>query len=152
MIDGGSNVCITGNLNSLLDVVDIEPITISVAIEGSPTSYDDCITKWGLLPLSLSDGTTYYQTCFYCANMVETIISPAAVLALSDVFYSWTQDGFKDPSKPGSIRFLSHDGLVSMHFPLTCNDGLYYCNTDVYTVDRDPIRIQCRRTTTTPPY
>jgi hypothetical protein len=60
MIDGGSNICVTGDLGSLLDVVDIKPITISVALEGSSTSYDDCIIKQGLLPMSLSDGTTYY--------------------------------------------------------------------------------------------
>jgi hypothetical protein len=75
MIDGGSNVGVTGNLGSLLDVVDIEPITILVALKGAPESYNDCITKRGLLPLSFSNGTTYYQMCFYCANMVETIIS-----------------------------------------------------------------------------
>ncbi len=65
MIDGGSNVCITGDLGSLLDVVDIKLITILDALEGSPTSYNDCTTKQGLLPLLLSNGTTYYQTCFY---------------------------------------------------------------------------------------
>jgi hypothetical protein len=56
MIDGGSNVCVTGNLESLLDVVDIEPITILVAlkVKGAPESYNNCITKQGLLPLSLS--------------------------------------------------------------------------------------------------
>jgi len=139
MVDGGSNVCVTGNIGSLLDVVDIEPISISVALEGSPSSFDDCITKRGVLPLSLSDGTTYFQTCFYCANMVETIISPAAVLSSSDVFFRWTQDGFRDPTIPGSLRFTSHDGLLSMHFPLRCRDGLYYCDTDVYTIDRDPV-------------
>jgi len=79
LIDGGSNVCVTGDLNNLLDVTDITPIDISVALDGVPTSVDDKITKRGLLPITLSDGTTYYQTCFYCANMVETIISPAAV-------------------------------------------------------------------------
>jgi hypothetical protein len=103
MIDGGSNVCVTGDLNSLLDAVDIAPITISVALEGTPSSYDDCITKQGLLPLTLSNGSTYYQTCYYCANMVETIISPAAVLASSNVFSQWTQDGFKDTSLPGTF-------------------------------------------------
>jgi hypothetical protein len=90
MIDGGSNLCVTGDLGSLLNVVNIEPITILVALKGAPESYNDCITKRGLLPLSLSNGTTYYQACFYCANMVEKFISPAAVLASSDVFYSWT--------------------------------------------------------------
>jgi hypothetical protein len=149
-IDGGSNVCITGDLSSLRDVVDIEPVTISVALEGSLTSYDDCITKRGLLPLLLSDGTTYYQTCFYCANMVETIISPAAVLASSNVFYNWNQEGFKDPLLPGSICFTSHDGLLSMFFPLTCHDGLYYCNTDVYAINHNPVRVQCNRTAMNP--
>ncbi len=103
MVDGGSNVCVTGDVGSLVDVVNIDPITISVALEGAPASYDDCITKKGLLPLTLSDGTSYYQPCFYYANMVKTIISPAAVLASSNVFSSWTQEGFKDPTLPGSL-------------------------------------------------
>jgi hypothetical protein len=156
MIDGGSNVCITGDLGSLLDVVDIKLITILDALEGSPTSYNDCTTKQGLLPLLLSNGTTYYQTCFYWANMVETIISPAAVLASSDVFYSWTQEGFKDLLLPESIHFTSHDGLLSMFFPLICCNGLYYCNTDVYTVNQDPVCVRCQctmmATSNTPPH
>ena len=63
MIDGGSNLCVTGNLGLLLDIVDVKQFKILVAIEGEPSSFDDCITKRGLLPLSLSNGTTYYQTC-----------------------------------------------------------------------------------------
>ncbi len=120
-------------------MVDIEPITILVALEGALELYDNCITKQGLLPLSPSNVTMYYQTCFYCANMVEMIISPAAILASSNVFYSWTQEGYKDRTLPGSLQFTNHDGLLSMYFPLWCQDGLYYCNTDGYTVDRDPI-------------
>jgi hypothetical protein len=74
LIDGGSNVCVTGDLTILLDVSDITPIDISVALDRRSTSLDDRITKRGLLPLTLSDGSVYYQTCFYCANiMVETI-------------------------------------------------------------------------------
>jgi hypothetical protein len=146
MVDGGSNVCVTGNVGSLVDIVDIDPITISVVLEGAPASYDDCITKKGLLPLTLSDGTSYYQPCFYCANMVKTIISLAAVLASSNVFSSWTQEGFKDPTLPGSLQFTNHDGLVSMYFPLQCQDGLYYCDTDVYTVNLDPVQLLCNRT------
>ncbi len=83
--------------------------------------------------------------------MVETIISPAAVLASSDVFYYWNQEGCKDPSVPGRIRFTSRDGLLSMHFDLQQRDGLYYCSTDVYTVDHNPIRVTCNNTTTSPP-
>jgi hypothetical protein len=103
LIDGGSNICITGNLHTLLDVTNIAPIDISVALDGAPSTADDRITKRGLLSLILLDGTTYFQTCFYCANMVETIISPAAILASSDVFYYWHQEGCNDPSIPGRI-------------------------------------------------
>jgi hypothetical protein len=80
MVDGGSNVCVTEDLGILLDVIDINPVTILVAINGGPLSSDVCITKLRLLPLTLADGSTYYQMCFYCASMVETIISPAAIL------------------------------------------------------------------------
>ena len=152
LIDGGSNVCVTGDITFLLDVTDIDPIDISVALDGRSTSPDDRITKRGLLPLTLSDGSVYYQTCFYCANMVETIISPAAILASSDVFYYWNQEGCKDPTAPGRIRFTSKDGLLSMLFNLEYHNGLYYCSSDIFTVDQDtPVRVNCRRTTTPPP-
>jgi hypothetical protein len=146
MVDVGSNVCVTGDLGLLLDVVDIDLFTISVALEGAPSSYDNCISKQGLLPLTFADGTTYYQTCFYCANMVETIISSLSTLALSHVFVQWNQEGFKYPTIPGRLRFSSHDGLLSMFFNLDCCNGLYYCTTNVYTVDQDPIHVCCLRT------
>jgi hypothetical protein len=149
LIDGGSNVCVTGDLTILLDVSDITPIDISVALDGTSTSLDDRMTKRGLLPLTLLDGSIYYQTCFYCANMVETIISPAAILASSDVFYYWNQEGCKDPTAPGCIRFTSKDGILSMFFNLEYRKGLYYCSSDIFTVDQDtPVRVNCRRTTT----
>ncbi len=63
LIDGGSNFCVTGDLRTILNVTDITPIDISVALDGTPTLLDDKITKRGLLPLTLSDGTIYCQTC-----------------------------------------------------------------------------------------
>jgi hypothetical protein len=57
LIDGGSNVCITGDLNILLNVVDIMPIDILVALNRKLSSLDDKISKRGLLPLTLSDST-----------------------------------------------------------------------------------------------
>jgi hypothetical protein len=62
LIDGGPNACVTGNLTTLLDITDITPINISVALDGTPTTLDNKITKRDLLPLTLSDGTIYYQT------------------------------------------------------------------------------------------
>ncbi len=118
LINGGSNICVTGDLTILLDVSDITPIDILVALDGTSASLNDRITKRGLLPLPLLDGSIYYQTCFYCANMVETIISPTAILASSDIFYYWNQEGCKDPTAPGRIRFTSKDGILSMYFDL----------------------------------
>ncbi len=88
LIDGGANICITGDLNSLFDVVAIPPLSISVAVEGA-SSIDDCYTARGMTPLQLDDGSIYWQVCYFCKNAVETIISPQAIVDSSDVFQSW---------------------------------------------------------------
>jgi hypothetical protein len=85
LVDGGANICITGILDLLVDVESIALLPISVATTGSMASVDDCCTKKGLLPISLDNGSIYYQPCFYCKNAVETIISPQAIVAASDV-------------------------------------------------------------------
>jgi hypothetical protein len=150
MVDSGSNVCVTGDLCILLNVIDIDPVAILVALDGGPSSLDDYIAKQGLLLLTLVNGLTYYLTCFYCPNMVKTIISLVAILAASDVFVRWNQEGYKDPSVPGSIRFTSHDDLVLMYFKLHCRSGLYNCSSNVYTLDHNLVYICCHRTVTTP--
>jgi hypothetical protein len=76
LVDTGANICITGMLDLLVDVVVISPLPISVVVHGSGISLDGCCTHRGLLPLPLDDGSVYYQPCFYCKNIVETIISP----------------------------------------------------------------------------
>ena len=81
--------------------------------------------------------------------MVETIISLAAVLASSDQLYFWTQIGCKDPAAPGSLTFTSRDGRLSLTFDLEYWGGLYYCTSDVFTLDADPIRNFCNCTVTT---
>ena len=97
LIDGGTNICLTSNLNLLLvEVVEIPPLPISVAINGEEPHIDDSCTGRGYLPLNLSDGSTHWQLSFYCKNAVEMIISPQAILASSDLFALWTQTRFKD--------------------------------------------------------
>ncbi len=76
LMDGGANICLTGILELLVDVVTIAPLPISVATKSGDISMDDCCTKKGIIPLSLTDGSVYYQPCYYCKNAVETIISP----------------------------------------------------------------------------
>jgi hypothetical protein len=137
LMDGGGNICITGDLLLMVGIVDIPPMAILVAIEGTEVTKDDCCTKREYIPLSCSDGSIYWQLCFYCANIVKTIISPQAVLASSNVFYLWTQTGFKD-SRPVTIRFDSADGLLTMHIALDYLGGLCYCQNDVYIMDLTP--------------
>jgi hypothetical protein len=138
-MDGGANICLTGVLDLLVDVVTIAPLPISVATKTGDISMDDCCTKKGLIPLTLADGSVYYQPCYYCKNAVETIISPQAILASSEVLVRWTQTGHKDGSL-GMIQLDSDSGLFLIAMCLEYRNGLYYCPTDVFTVDRDPVR------------
>jgi hypothetical protein len=138
LIDGGANICLTGDLDSLFDVAAIPPISISVAVEGA-SSIDDCCTARGMTPLQLDNRSIYWQVCYYCKNAVETIISPQAIVDSSDVFQSWHQTGYRNGvSTPGCIRFDSHDGLLTMSMSLVLHDGLHYCPTNVYAVDTLP--------------
>ncbi len=146
LIDGSLNMCFTGDLHLLVNLIDIPPVAISVALDGPPSLCDDTIRKRGHLPLTLSDGTTYYQSCYYCANIVDTIISPVAVLATSDQFYYWTQVGCKDPTTPGSLQLTSRDGCLLMTFDLEYHEGLYYCTLDVFMVGVDPVQAWCHQT------
>jgi hypothetical protein len=45
LIDGGTNICVTGDLSTLVNVEEIPPMPISVAIAGDAISSDDCCTK-----------------------------------------------------------------------------------------------------------
>ncbi len=57
----------------------------------------------------------------------------------SDTFTSWHQRGYKG-DLPGSIRFESASGILSMTLSLHSINGLYYCPLDVLAVDSNPIR------------
>ncbi len=133
LMDGGANICLTGDLSILVGVVDIPLMPITVATAGSNPTLDDNCTKRGFLPLTLPDGSIYWQLCFFCTNAAETIISPQAILASSDVYTSWTQTGYKDGCH-GTIRFDSDNGFLTMRLNLAFKDGLYYCPTDVFTI------------------
>ena len=74
LIDGRANICITGLLDLVVEVVYILPLPISVTTKKGGISLDGCCIKRGLLPLTIADGSFYYQSCYYCKNTVETII------------------------------------------------------------------------------
>ncbi len=136
MMDGGANICVTGLLELLVDVEPIPPLPIFVATKTAKFSLDSCCTKKGLLPLTLDDGSVYYQPCYYCKNVSETIISPDAILQASDILVHWHQEGHRHGG-PGKIRFSSNSGLYAITLSLEKRDGLYYCPTD-FTVAKDP--------------
>lgn len=93
LADGGSNISLTHDVTLLTDVEDIHPIPISVALDGQPTSLDYCCTKKGLMPLTMVDGSVYFQPTFYCKNATESIVSPQAIVDASDKFIRWHQTG-----------------------------------------------------------
>ncbi len=92
-MDGGANLCITGDITALHRIEDITPFPLSTTTVSTMTTDDDCCTKRGFVSLPLSDGTTYSQPCYFCKNATETIISPDAILACSNSFTRWTQEG-----------------------------------------------------------
>jgi hypothetical protein len=70
-------------------------------------------------------------------NALETIISPDAILQLSNILTHWQQEGHRNGS-PGTICFTSDSGLYSIKLTLEKCDGLYYCPTDVFAIAPDP--------------
>jgi hypothetical protein len=80
-MDGGANICLTDNLNSLIDVTPIVPFPISVATKGSTPALDNFCTMQGLLPLPFTNGTYYNQLCYFCKNVTETIMDMVFNLA-----------------------------------------------------------------------
>jgi hypothetical protein len=138
LMDSGANICITNLIDLLVNAVDIPPFTFFIGCDISTPNIDYCCTKHGLLPLPLVGVSLYYQPCYYCKNVTETIISPQAVIDASDTFISWHQSGHKG-GLPGSICFESSSGLLSMTLCLQSINCLYYCLLDVLMVDDNPI-------------
>ena len=137
MLDSGANCCITNRLDVLVDVCDIAPFRIGLALDGENAVHSFC-TKHGLLPLPLNDGGFYYQSVFYNPDATDTILSPQAICEDSrGAFTDWSQHG-GITSPTGTIRFYSSSGLDSMTIPLQRVDGLYYCNTDTLALDNTP--------------
>ncbi len=122
LIDSGANICITGDASCLVNTVDIPPMPITVATAGDTISIDDCCTQRGYIPLSLTDSSLYWQVCYYCANIVETITSPQAVVATRQW---WPQAISSTPGcKPDTkttTRVLS-DLIVQMDSSQCCSN------------------------------
>ncbi len=60
LINGGANICLTGDLDLLVDVVKIPPLPISVTLQDEIMT-DNCCTAWGKNPLQLDNGSVYWR-------------------------------------------------------------------------------------------
>jgi hypothetical protein len=71
---GGANICIMGDLPTMVGIVDIPPMPISVTLVGMDVSEDDCGTKQGYTPLrvlmALSTGSS--------VSTVQTLSRPSS--------------------------------------------------------------------------
>lgn len=145
LMDSGANICITNKLELLVDIRHITPFAFSVATTGQ-TTLDGCCTMEGLLPLRLDDGITIYVPTYYCKDAAETIISPELIVASSPIYTTWSQTGYKDPTRPGQLSLTNDDGTVRSTLTLHSKNNLYYCDSDVHTVQHDILRSACHKT------
>jgi hypothetical protein len=136
LMDAGANICITGDLNLLVDAVPIAPFSLSVATTSTSVDNNLCTMK-GLIAIPIVDSDPYLQPCYFCKSATETIVSPEAILAGNESLTNWTQDGAKDLT-PGSITFRNDNGSYRFTVSLTKEEGLYYCDTQ-------PARPTCHR-------
>ena len=139
MADTGANVCITSDESILVDVVDIDPIPLGVAVKSSDINASLC-TRRGLLPIPLLDGTYHYQPFLVNANASDTILSPAHVMWSSNRIKKWQQSGSKDPSVVDTLSFMDADGNDLLVLPLTSHNGLQYCSHDTSTAPSPVVR------------
>ena len=97
LFDGGANIAMTNDLSLLVDVKSIHPFSVGVAVKNPndlSTTHPTC-KKRGLLPIPMLYGTIHYQPCFYNKHASETIISPQAIIASSEILEEWVQVGRK---------------------------------------------------------
>ncbi len=137
LIDGGANICLTGDLNLLVK-------SMSLKFRLYQSWWQSTGRNRTLTTPSLG-GVTFrstYRMGVHIGNSAS--IAKMWLRQSSPHRQFWRQvtylpqTGFKD-GRPGRLRFDSHDGLCTMQLNLDYHDGLYYCPTDVFTVDQSPV-------------
>jgi hypothetical protein len=92
LADGSANVCLTNDPTLLVDVVDINPVPLGMALTGSKTSTLKCTQK-GYMPIPLLNRTLHYQPFLINQHAADTIMSPEHILNNNHQFASWQQEG-----------------------------------------------------------
>ena len=68
-MDGGANICLTGDLGILTDAVNIPPLPIMVGLNGNGSLVDDCCTKLWAIFLSVN-----------CVAILQMLSKPSSPL------------------------------------------------------------------------
>jgi hypothetical protein len=130
MADSGANVCITNDPSILINIKEITPIPLGVALSPSTTDSTAAMcTQQGDLPIPLLDGSFHYQPFLINSNATDTILSPAHVMTSSSRIHAWTQSGSKTATHD-SLTFTDANGTPLLVLPLTTHNGLQYCSHD----------------------
>ncbi len=85
MADSGANVCLTPDPTLLVNITDIPPVPLGVALSHLDDTGAVC-RQQGYLPIPLLDGTFHYQPFLINPNATDTILSPAHVMKSSAKF------------------------------------------------------------------
>ena len=96
MADTGANVCMSPYTDALMDVHNIPPVPVGLAVETNNTQDIAYCKQMGYLPIPRLDNTIHLQPVLSNADATDFIISPEAILQASDDFYMYTQKGYKD--------------------------------------------------------
>lgn len=127
MADTGANVCLTNDPSILVDITDITPIPLGVALS-QPDSATSLCSQQGYLPLPFLDGTFHYQPFLINPQATDTILSPTHVMKSSNKIFGWSQSGSKHSSSNDSLTFTDESGSALLILPLTSYNGLQYCS------------------------
>ena len=148
LADTGANINMGNNLSALVDVVDIKPFTVSLALDSQGKMESLQCTKKGKLPLSCTNGSIHYTTMFYNTDATDMIISPQAICDDSNgLLVTWMMKG-TTTGNDGRLEMTSSSSLYSIVLPLTKLHGLYYCKSDTFQCNETPYSIHSVSTKT----
>jgi hypothetical protein len=130
LADGGANISVTNNQTLLVDVIEINPIPLGMAVSNKSTSL--LCTHIGSLSMPLLDSSINYQPFLVCLDAMNTILSQEHIINNNHKFAHWCQEGSKmglgnSRPNPGCLSLYGHNSNLLVLLQLTKNQGLYYC-------------------------
>jgi hypothetical protein len=121
LVDGGANVCITNDPTLLVDIIEIDPISLGRVVGNKSTSLF-CMHK-GFLLTPLLDSSVNYQPFLVYPDAMDTFLSPEHIINNNHKFACWCQEGSKmglRNSRPhlGCLSFYGHNSNLLLSLPL----------------------------------